>query len=68
MTLREDWQRIVRKAWSVRLMVLAGLLSATEMILPLFVDTLTRGVFAGLTLVSVTGAFVMRLVAQKDMQ
>lgn len=63
-----DWKRILRKAWSIRLMLLAGLLSAVEVALPFFSDAMPRGVFAALSGLSVGGAFVARLVAQKDMK
>lgn len=67
MTINPDWKAIVKKAWSIRLMLLAGLLSAVEVVLPFFSDAMPRGVFAALSGLSVGGAFVARLVAQKDM-
>jgi hypothetical protein len=48
-------------------MIIAGLLSAVEVILPLFADVVPRGVFAGLSLVAVGGGFVARLLAQRDL-
>lgn len=68
MRMRSDWKAIVKKAWSIRLMLLAGLLSAVEVVLPFFSDAMPRGVFAALSGLSVGGAFVARLVAQKDMR
>lgn len=65
MRLNSEWKRIARKAWSFRLMMLAGVFTATEALLPLFVDAFPRGIFSVLTLVSVTGGMVARLVAQK---
>jgi hypothetical protein len=47
-------------------MLLAGILSAIEVILPFFQDHFPRGVFAALSGISVGAAFVARLVAQKD--
>jgi hypothetical protein len=47
-------------------MLLAGLLTGCEVILPLFIDAMPRNVFAILSLLAVSGAFVARLVAQKD--
>ena len=66
MTLHTSWKKIVQKAWSFRLMLLAGFLSGAEVILPLFVDSIPRNVFAGLSMVTVTGAMVARVVAQKE--
>lgn len=64
--LSKDWKKIVRKAWSIRLMVLAGLLSAAEVILPMFSDQFPRNVFAVLSLIAIAGGFVTRLMAQKE--
>lgn len=65
MELIKNWAEVVRKAWSIRLILLAGLLSGVEVILPFFVGNMPRGLFAGLSLVSTASAFVARLVAQK---
>lgn len=66
MRLLTHWRRIVRKAWSFRLVALAALLSTCEMILPLFVDALPRHLFSILSLLAITGAMIARLVAQKE--
>ena len=66
MKLYDNWKDILRRAWSIRLMLLAGLLSGCEVILPLFIDAMPRNVFAILSLLAVSGAFVARLVAQKE--
>lgn len=66
MILHDEWRTIVRKAWSVRLLVLAFVLSAAEVIVPFFCDVLPKGVFAALSGLTVAGAFVARLVAQKE--
>ena len=67
MRLYDNWRDILRKAWSIRLMILAGALSAAEVVLPLFADVMPRGAFAGLSAITVTAAFVSRLIAQKDL-
>lgn len=67
MSLLPDWKRIVRKAWSVRLMVIAAALSGAEVALPFFSDSIPRGLFAALSAFVVSGAFVARLMAQKEM-
>jgi hypothetical protein len=67
MKLTDDWRQILRKAWSVRLMILAGLLSGIEVALPFFASDLPRSLFAGLSALVVAAALVARLAAQKDM-
>lgn len=66
MKLYDNWKQIVKKAWSVRFMLIAGLLSAVEVVFPFFADSMPRGVFAALSGLFVGAAFVARLVAQKD--
>jgi len=66
MKLYDNWKDIVKKAWSIKFMLLAGVLSAIEVALPFFQDAFPRGLFATLSGISVGAAFVARLVAQKD--
>lgn len=66
MRLSTNWKLILKKAWSVRLLIVAAILSGIEVALPFFADTLPRGPFAALSFVAVGMAFVARLVAQKD--
>jgi hypothetical protein len=47
-------------------MILAGVFSGIEVVLPLFHDSIPKNIFAALSLVFVTLAFVSRLVAQRD--
>ena len=67
MTLHDNWRTLVRKAWSVRLMVLAFLFTMAEVMLPFFSDAVPPKLFAVLSGLAVAGAFVSRLIAQKDM-
>lgn len=62
--LARDWRRVLRYAWSVRLMIVAALLTAVEAILPLFSDLIPTGLFAILTFVVVGAALIARFVAQ----
>lgn len=62
------WKRVLRHAWSIRLIVVAGVLSAAEIVIPLFEDTIPRGWFAALSVIATIGAFVSRFVVQKDMR
>lgn len=63
----QNWRKVLRKAWSLRLMFLAALMSGIEIALPFFADAFPRGVFAGLSFVAVSGAFVARFFVQKDL-
>mgnify|MGYP001021870274 CR=1 FL=1 len=65
MALHKDWRRILREAWSMRLLYLAGLLDALEVVLPLFSDAVPRGLFVSLNLLVIPGAMVARVVAQR---
>lgn len=49
-------------------MAVAALLSGVEVALPLFADSLPRGVFAALSAAVVSAAFVARLTAQPKME
>lgn len=67
MRLLDDWKRVLRQAWSIRLMLLAGLFSGLEIALPILDGILPvpRGAFAALSGVTTAAAFVARLLAQK---
>lgn len=65
MKLLPDWQAIFKRAWSMRLMAVAALLSALEVALPMFQDLLPRGSFAAASGLVVGMALVARLLAQK---
>jgi hypothetical protein len=67
MKLDQDWKNIARKAWSIRLGVLAAILTGCEVILPLYGDRFQRGDFALLSFVVVCAALIARLVAQKGL-
>jgi hypothetical protein len=67
--LIDEWRVVLRRAWSSRLMLLAGLLSGLEVVLPLLngVLPIPPGIFAALSFVTVAAAFVARVIAQKDL-
>ncbi len=68
MKLHPDWRRILRRAWSMRLMGLAGLLTGCEAVLTTVgADWLPVPAWARalVILAVIGGAFVARLMAQK---
>jgi len=68
MVLHNDWRAILRRAWSMRLAALAGVLSGVEAVLPFYSEAIPRGLFAVLALLASTGAMVARVVAQRNMK
>ena len=64
--LYPNWKQIIRKAWSIRFMTMAAVLSACEVVLPLYEDTVPKNLFATLSFFFVSAAFISRIVAQRD--
>lgn len=69
MKLTANWRAVLLRAWSVRLMLLAALLSGLEVALPLMHGflPLDPGVFALLSFAATAGAVVARFIAQKGL-
>ena len=65
MKLYPNWKTILRKGWSIRFMLVAGILSGCEVALPVFADAIPKNTFAILSFLAVGGAFISRLVAQE---
>jgi uncharacterized membrane protein YccC len=66
MRLLPDWKRLLRKAWSVKLSLLAGTLSAAEVGIYLVASTRpTPWLALGAALMSLAAA-VARIVAQQE--
>ncbi len=66
--LLEDWRKIARRAWSIRLSIVAAVVTAAEVVVPLFGDVLPRGAFVLLAFIASIGAAVARLVAQPEVR
>lgn len=66
--LVHDWRDILRRAWSVRLIVVAVILSGAEVYFSFTggIDGVPAGVFAAASGVTSGLAFVARLMAQKE--
>ena len=62
-----NWRKVLRNAWSARLMLVAALLTGCEAVLPFVSDSFSRGTFAALTFFVIVGAFVSRFVVQQDL-
>ena len=62
-----NWWQVLKRAWSIRWIVLAGFLSGLEVFLPIidgYVD-LPRGLFAALSGAATCAAFISRILVQK---
>jgi hypothetical protein len=59
-----DWKRRWRKLWSIRLAVLAALLSGVELLVPYFDGMLPPRMFAVLAALTAIAAALARIVAQ----
>lgn len=65
-----NWKAIATKAWSMRLIILAALLSGFEVALPIMREAIAPlglippGAFAALSFVATAAAGVARIVAQ----
>lgn len=67
MKLLPDWKTILKKAWSIRLNLLAGIFSVAEVVLPLYSDMFPRGTFAVLSAFTVLGSMMSRVIQQRNM-
>jgi hypothetical protein len=69
MRLIDDWHWVVNHAWSMRLLILAAVLTGAEAALPLIADKqsiFSQQAFALILFAVVVGAFFSRLIAQRD--
>jgi hypothetical protein len=68
MRLIDEWRTVLRKAWSVRLILLAGLLEAIGSLMPYLsvVLPIPESVFNVLSALTLGGAVVARLIVQKE--
>ena len=62
-----DWRRVLRRAWSVRLMLLAALLEGAATVLPLFTPLEAPVWWGGVVFVVVVAACAARFVKQPGM-
>ena len=57
---------MLNKAWSVKFSLLAGVLGALEVALPIFSDAIPRGVFGSASAIVALLTPLTRVLAQKD--
>lgn len=68
MRLDPRWRDITRRAWSVRLLVLAGVLTGLEAVISVYdLSVFSAPTRALITFFVIAAAFVARLLAQRDL-
>ena len=62
-----NWRRVLRYGWSVRLMVLAAVLTGLEAVLPMISDLLAVRTWwlTVITFLVIVGAFIARFLVQQ---
>jgi len=69
MNLVDDWDLILKKAWSVKFNIAATLFGAAEVIVAMVQPaSIPNGVFAGIAAMISIGANVARVMAQKEIK
>ena len=69
MTLITNWRVVLTQAWSIRLIILAGLLSGAEVVLPMVdLNYLQPNVLAAVSGLVSAAALVARVLAQPDVE
>lgn len=61
------WRRFLRYAWSVRLIILAGVLAGAQAVLPFLTELIPPRILAVMTFVIVMGALVSQFIVQQKL-
>lgn len=64
MKIIHDAEFVLKRAWSIRFAIVAGLFSAAEVIVPLYESAMPRGLFASLSGLTTAAALISRFIAQ----
>jgi hypothetical protein len=64
--LIDDWWHVLKHAWSIRFVFIAGFFSGLEVIIPMFSDKFSHGTFAIISFLVANLAFISRIVSQKN--
>lgn len=62
-----NWRRFLRYAWSVRLIILAGVLAGLQAVLPLVADVIPPRWLAPITFLVVMSALVAQFIVQQKL-
>lgn len=65
MRIIRDWRTVLGKAWSVRFIILAGILTGLEVALPFLEFAVPPGLFALMSGAATAAALIARFTAQR---
>lgn len=68
MNLTPDWRRVLARAWSIRLILLAAILSGAEVAMMFWVPDWPAGLLAAVSGLVSAAALVSRILAQSNME
>lgn len=66
MKLYDNWKEIVRRAWSLKFLLIALVLECASVVLPFYTDVIPREVFTPIIIVAILGAGISRIVYQSN--
>lgn len=66
MKIIDNWNEVLKKAWSIRLALLSAVFSAAEVALPFFTDFVPPRTMALLAALTAAAATIARIVAQPN--
>jgi hypothetical protein len=67
MRLVDDWKRVLRYSWSVRMVVIVGVLGALPMLAPLLEGRVSLVVYALAIVLSTTLGVLSRVIEQREL-
>jgi len=67
-TFRDDWHIVLKKAWSIRFIIMSIVFQSTDLLLPIYSDKFTRGIFSSLSIISAALSFYSKFVVQEDVK
>jgi uncharacterized membrane protein HdeD (DUF308 family) len=66
MKLYDNWRTILKKAWSLKFLLIALVLECASVILPFYTDVISRQTFTALIIVCIIGSGISRIVYQNN--
>lgn len=68
MKISDDWKVVLTKAWSMRFIMLSGVLSGVPTLVALFQGSIPNGPFITLSFIAVVCAGISRVIDQENLK